>query len=524
MFSPLSLPLSFLSPFSSLTAILEGLDSLLSTCSSHPILTAILEVVDFFFPSAKTISPPSSLSVLAPALAPAAPAGLKFTFGVELECVFAFHESLLTDHLKSINSGTTIVKDLTDEMRLDFRRCHIKYFPTRPMYMGWGLTSDVPRLASGEVTPIGLRLKKFQCRPYADEILQLVLPLLPPGTDVQSIVYQGKRETFSQWHICEDTSIMGADKKTLLANLGDRIDEAESWDSHGIEMVSRVLEPSPAAFEEIGNYLTALRGNSASRHGALITDHCGMHVHIGLPPPPNAKDGDALPSFDLPTIQHLSYLLVMYEQEFSSLHPTSRHESDMGYGADIVSNLDDFYADMESRIVCDDDPWDEELDGPWDEASQAARCLPTPPTQPEFTYYGLSFSRVREMIFAPDMTMTNLVHMMCGSIKGRIVNYQYLLRDEHKARTIEFRQHAGCLQEADVRHWVQLLMKLVNKAHTMSQTVGVVLGEGDGWNGEGYPIVEDKRARGGVEEMLTVLEVDEEARSYWIKRSEAYAA
>ena len=450
-------------------------------------------------------------------------AGLKFTFGVELECVFAFHESLLTDHLKATNSTAVIVKDLTDDMRRDFRRCRVDYLVTRRQYMGWALTSPVPLLPSGEKTPTGDRLDKFGCRPYADEILHIALPLLPPNTDFQSLVYQGKRDTFSQWHVCEDTSIMGVDKETLVARLGDRIDDVGTWDSHGLELVSRILEPSPAAFAEISSYLTSLRGNAASRHGALITDHCGMHVHIGLPPPADAQRGDLLPSFDLPTIQHLSYLLVMYETEFSSLHPAARREGDMSR-TDVASNLDDFYADMESRMTYDDDDWDPEL-----EDDDVAMSLLTPPATPspaqdcEEPYYGLSFSRAREMIFASDMTMAKLVKMMCGTTKGHIVNFQYLLRDEHCARTIEFRQHAGCLEEDDVRHWVELLMKLVNKAYTMSQTVGVVLGGDGGWNGEGYPNLEDKRNGGGVAELMDVLEVEQPARDYWMERCKKFA-
>lgn len=449
-------------------------------------------------------------------------ADLKLTFGVELECVFGFHESLLIEHLKTVNGAATdIVKDLTDDMRLDFRRCRTDYLVTRRQYMGWALTSPVPLLPSGKRTPTGNRLEKYGCRPYADEILHVALPLLPAGTDFQSLVYQGKRDTFSQWHVCEDTSIMGADKQTLLAELQDRIDDVATWDSHGLELVSRILEPTPAAFAEISSYLSSLRGDAASRHGALITDHCGMHVHIGLPPPANAGDGELLPSFDLPTIQHLSYLLVMYETEFSSLHPASRREGDMSR-TDVASNLDDFYADMESRMTYDDDDWDPELEDD-DAAMSLLTPPPTPPQDCEEPYYGLSFSRAREMIFAPEMTMPKIVKMMCGTTKGHIVNFQYLLRDEHCARTIEFRQHAGCLDEDDVRQWVQLLMKLVNKAYTMSQTVGVTLGPDGGWNGEGYPNLDDKRNGGGVAELMDVLEVDQPARDYWMARYERFA-
>lgn len=446
-----------------------------------------------------------------------AAADIKLTFGVELECVFGFHESLLVEHLKTLNvAASAIVKDLTDDMRLDFRRCRMDYMVTRRQYLSWALTSPVPLLPSGEQTPTGLRLEKFGCRPYADEILHVALPLLPAGTDFQSLVYQGKRDAFSQWHVCEDTSIMGADKKTLVASLGDRIVDASTWDSHGLELVSRILEPSPAAFAEISSFLSSLRGDGASRHGALITDHCGMHVHIGLPPPVGAQNGDVLPSFDLSTIQHLSYLLVMYETEFSSLHPASRRQGDMAQ-IDVASNLDDFYADMESRIIYDDDDWDPELEDDDDAEKSLLTPPPTPPSDCPEPYYGLSFSRAREMIFAPGMTMTKLVKMMCGTTKGHIVNFQYLLRDEHCARTIEFRQHAGCLDAADVREWVQLLLKLVKKAHLMSQTVGA------DWNGEGYPHLEDKRDGGGAAELMEVLEVDQPTRTYWMARVERFS-
>lgn len=455
--------------------------------------------------------------------AAAAAADIKLTFGVELECVFGFHESLLIEHLKTLGvDPSAIVKNLTDDMKLDFRRCRMDYMLTRRQYMSWALTSPVPLLPSGEQTPTGLRLENFGCRPYADEILHVALPLLPAGTEFQSLVYQGKRDTFSQWHVCEDTSIMGADKQTLVASLGDRIVDASAWDSHGLELVSRILEPSPAAFAEISSFLSSLRGDAASRHGALITDHCGMHVHIGLPPPAGAQNGDVLPSFSLSTIQHLSYLLVMYETEFSSLHPAPRRQGDMSQ-IDVASNLDDFYADMESRMTYDDDDdWDPELD---DDDNIAAQSLLTPPPTPPPSsdcpepelYYGLSFSRAREMIFAPGMTMTKLVKMMCGTSRQHIVNFQYLLRDEHCARTIEFRQHAGCLDADDVREWVQLLVKLVKKAHIMSQTVGA------DWNGEGYPHLEDKRDGGGAAELMEVLEVDQPTRTYWMARVERFS-
>lgn len=59
---------------------------------------------------------------------------MQATFGI---CVFAFHESLLQNHLNSIGDSSAIIKDLTEKQRIQLRTGGLDYFKTRPKYIGW---------------------------------------------------------------------------------------------------------------------------------------------------------------------------------------------------------------------------------------------------------------------------------------------------------------------------------------------------------------------------------------------------
>ena len=456
---------------------------------------------------------------------------LEVTFGVEFECVFAFHESLLRHHLSSAGDNSTIIKEIPDDTRRDFRRCANDYLLSRPMYMGWGLTSAVPLLASGERSGADLieeRRAKFGYRPYADEILHVAKPIFPQGTDTQSLIYQGKRSDFTQWHISEDTSIMGASKADLLARLGDRIKNPIEWDSHSLELVSRILSPTPDAFSEITTYLDSLHGTASSRHGAFVTNHCGMHVHIGLPSPTDAAPGSDLPTFDLPTLQHLAYILIMYEDEISNLHHPSRREGSAASQTDIASNREIIYDEMAAAAMPplddDNDDWiaeflanpDAEMPPPCDGdnndhedgAEQVDESI------------RLDFVRIR--IFDPDMTITKLSRLMCGGSKNHIVNFTYLARAATLPRTIEFRQHEACLDSEAVRWWVLFLTGLVQMAHRMANQYEMPINDG-GWNGEGYPHT-DTAGGAKIGELFEMMGFDEEGREYYRRKVAGYAA
>lgn len=214
---------------------------------------------------------------------------LDLTFGIEVEFILAFDEPMLQQQLDRAGDTSRIVKDLTEEQRIKLRTSGLSYAHTRRQYMGWALTSEVEPSSAGRpiprIDPYVNAHREFGFRAYEDEISYVAQSLLPGPPDVQSIRKDGKRVDFSRWYISDDASLLGVDKSTLIENLGGRVKNIDNWDSHGVELVSRLLPATSTSFEEIGQHLEPLRGTASSRHGSMITPHCALHVHVGFDDP-----------------------------------------------------------------------------------------------------------------------------------------------------------------------------------------------------------------------------------------------
>lgn len=459
------------------------------------------------------------------------------TFGVELECVFGFHESLLQQHIDRTDSDSRIIKDIPEDVRQEFRQGPEMYRQTRPCYIGWALTGPTA-FPSARDDPQGLgwferARQEFGYRPYGDEILQLAQGILGPTVDVHR--GRRKRQDFNRWHLTVDTSLVGATKEELQSNLGDRIaDSVDNWDSSGVELVSRILPPTEESFDEISQYLDLLKGNSQSGHGAFTDEYCALHVHVGLPP--SNDPNEPAPVFDLPTLQHLAYILVMYEAEINKLHPRStRGPYSTAALTDCKTNLDAFYADSEAAFIAKEAAAAAEeetnantktsrstpdipdidsptlnpplsLSSPTNGASATLSDSSGNPDSSEPTHEiildpitntpilipidgpsHLSLHRARHRIFAPTTTLPTLVATMSAGVRERIVNWTYLLRSgAGEARTVEFRQHEGCLDSEGVRSWVWFCVGLVRVANRMAREWGVGV-EGREYAGQGYP-------------------------------------
>ena len=200
---------------------------------------------------------------------------------------------------------------------------------------------------------------------------------------------------------------------------------------------------------------------------AFTTEHCGLHVHIGLPTPPDLKPGTPPPTFSLATLQHLAYLSVIYEKAISTLHPPHRREHSPASLIDLQTNLDNFI----DEPTYDLSDWNDDAD------------IPTTPITDEEAP-PISFAKARAKIFSPDMTIPLLASLMGGKTKGHIVNWSYVARTNGLARTLEFRQHAGELRGEEVRWWVGFCVGLVRLAEERGRELGNCLKEWRG--GEGY--------------------------------------
>ncbi|MCJ1460050.1 hypothetical protein MMC28_010429 [Mycoblastus sanguinarius] len=434
------------------------------------------------------------------------------TFGLEFECLLAFHESLLQGH--------TPVKDIPEEVRCQMCQSSQANIARAPKYMGWGLVTPTNYPEGIEEHHFqeffASHLEKFGYRGYAGEILQLAQTILPPNVSIHDS-FAKKYTDFSQWHLTHDRSLVGVDKSTLASQLASQkisVDSIEDWDSHGIELVTRALPYTPASMSEVNTYLSSLLSSgspniSEVKHTAFATTQCGFHIHVGLPTPPNHQVGTAPPTFTLPTLQHLAYILVMYESAMSQLHPEHRRAGSEVSFTDLQTNLDNFLE--EPTYDDDDDSWiDDFISGTSDGSLPSG--FDDSPVAP------FKFANVRAKIFHPNQTIPGLATLMGSSVKGRIVNWQYIARTNGAARTLEFRQHEGTLSAESVKWWVEFVVGLVRLAELNGRKYGA-----EGYAGEGYPHVEWNEGL-RPEDLFELMGMEDEGRKYFEGRMKSFGA
>ena len=362
------------------------------------------------------------------------------TFGVEIELLLLFHEELLLPHLPG---GAEILKPpYPADAATIAPRFHSGPYNAMP-YQSWCLRNAGHDSRSREFG------RDF--RGYDTEVLEIVQKLLleqgpqEGKTGLSAVVMSDPKTArdFSVWSITNDASLRGLscnDKIELLLKLGISATDADMYDTFGIELPSRVYHfaDTPTWQSEIGYVLETVRGAPLPyhHHHGFVTQRCGLHVHIGKPTP-----------FTLKQLKTLSHLLVLYEKRINSLHPWHRSEEGcFSETWELHSNLDAFGIEpivpdspvSGEEVVLDDD---DEVDPAWE------------------------MRRLAHETISATATTDSLVKLMCPSGKAHIVNLTYLLpkrQDAGFAPTIEFRQHAGCLDMEPVAWWVHFLGSLVN--------------------------------------------------------------
>lgn len=464
------------------------------------------------------------------------------TFGVEFEAVLAFHEDLLKKHLNTIGNNSTIKKDIPEDIRRDLKQVHSRYAEDRPKYMGWGLTAPTtytgvnPRRKGQDF--FQAHLEKYTYRGYAGEIMTLAQSLLPANVRANDDA-DPQDGNYLSWYLTHDTSLVGASEEELATHLqhsGRNIlpTELKNWNSHPIELVTRVLPFVPSSFDEIGRHLAPLHSKPEEQYTTLVSGYCGLHVHVGVPVPENHIVGAAPPTFELPTLQHLAYILVMYEKSLNMLFPKSRRVGNTAADLDLQTNLGSFFPEPEeyteeqwaayfaqqglenagaeagassSETNDNDDPAPPESDSP-----------PSCPTEP--------FSAIRAKIFAKDQAIPDLGELIGGLDKHHIVNWQNVRTLSKSIQTIEFRQHEGTLDPVAVKHWVTFVVGLVRLAQEMGRVHGVGNFDEEGtwvtYEGEGYPYQEWSEGM-SVGDLMKLMGMEEEEKAYFERRLEEFA-
>ena len=137
---------------------------------------------------------------------------LQLTFGVEFECVFAFHEPLLQQHLDKVHDSSKIIKTISEAARVKLNRAPQRHLTTRRTYNSWGLTSPTQYPYGDE--ELGFQdsaeehRQEYGYRGYGNEVLYIAHSILPSGVAVHDS-FARKREDFSTWHLANDTTLVG---------------------------------------------------------------------------------------------------------------------------------------------------------------------------------------------------------------------------------------------------------------------------------------------------------------------------
>ena len=345
------------------------------------------------------------------------------TFGIELECIFAFKESLLG--LKTVPSEHTFgpVKNLPYELRSlewDFNRTARRFHRS---YNSWGAIQNSPFLVDEDHREWPALAV---IRPYDKEPQKIASQLLKHYCNLTfKIPERDKVDNFQYgtWHVGPDVSVTGVGSANLPRYLPDRIKVTESqhWDSFGIELISRVFEHgNDEDMQEIENVVKAIQGTPRSTYGAFNTNQTGFHVHV------------LSPSFA--ALKELAYLLLVYEEGINCINAPCRKP--------------DHPVQDQGNVGFNTLEGDKDFEGQWD------------PDSGGFQEATTLLERRAKIEACQDV---GELSMLIGPDKSY---YVVIMRADDSTylkstRTIEFRYHRGTLDFQAIRWWVEFCTGII---------------------------------------------------------------
>lgn len=254
------------------------------------------------------------------------------TRGVEMELIFAFHESEIVHRVVDEPIGNILPnkseKNLPYKLRardiLWALRAKLIEGRTQPYFTRCIFMAYPNRVYNSSGTRNSNDTPAQQVNPYYSEPLEIVRKHLSANTQdldyevlKDAIPLRDKTDEFynakPRWLIMSDPGVVGIGSENIPRWLPSRVmrDGADDWDSYGIELNSPVFNTSSDQGEnEIAQIVSALNSES-NTVGAFITSQCGLHVHVQAPEP-------------LAVLKKLALILVVYEQEIALMHPQFR--------------------------------------------------------------------------------------------------------------------------------------------------------------------------------------------------------
>jgi hypothetical protein len=411
----------------------------------------------------------------------------QLTFGVEIEGILAFHYDKLQEFIDAHLHGASIVKELSPEQESCLRS---KRYTSGP-YNSWALSNagenkmTISPTASHPSGPI---------RAYKSEPLHILLDLLSSkGGKPIHLHYpedHSKPAEYKDWTLTFDDSIISLthEEKTVAFPQLIPTTETENWDSYGFELVSPPYLDS-AITQAHHDISSMIAGLATPKTGMAANATCGVHVHIGLPS-----------SACLPTkvVQHLAYLVVVYEDEISRLHPAHRRQR----VTEIESNRLNFCAEG-------DDPRDRCESGAIDESTGEIQIQ-------TFQSVYKALGEIRRVLFEEaDRTADPVRYVVerMGRARGYAYNFSALVKREGP-KTVEFRQHAGSIDAGEIQHWIGFCVGLVALA---SRYAAAAAGTTDGCK------VQHWGDRVSIEDLWEEMGLEAEGRQFYREKMALYA-
>ncbi|KAG9957427.1 hypothetical protein KCU61_g9142, partial [Aureobasidium melanogenum] len=359
------------------------------------------------------------------------------TFGLEYELKLRVTASQLRQELQS-DPTTKNIEVVTDAGQVRLSKVGPQYLQNDYLNFAFRDNTSHPQR-----TTLVSKVTGEQCefRGYSTEALRIVQKRLQAVSGYEATaIYQGqgKQADFSSapLYLTHDASLNGLNKAAKIATGLCTSDQADTTDFIGTEIVTAPRNSPQEACDEANKISSALRSDGLDY---LIDDECAMHIHVGN------QDGTR---FNIKTLQHLAYLVLIYEHEFARMTVPRKRGSDF----ETRSNRLDFATECPSpephhAYLCDQ------------------RGVNTEGSV-EVIWNYQSLSDIRKALFddvdSAEDPYKAFVNLMGD--KGHIVNFSYSACDitnSEPAATIEFRQHQGTLNGDDVLHWARHCTALV---------------------------------------------------------------
>ena len=443
----------------------------------------------------------------------------KLSIGIELECFFAFHQHVLEHVLDRAGSGTRIVKDLSDEQRIQLAVGAGSSGNTAP-YQSWGLTNrdsdrmDFPRRITLDQS----------ARSYSYEPLSIAADVIGQGVSVRcDDRLWSNLDHDDVWQVAHNGDLPGLSKDVLREELAGQVavEELEKWDCVDIRLTSRLI-PAPTSsmdsnpFDEIARVMNLLRGSHHLGYRTFATNQCGIRVRLGL-------DGRLLHhTAPLQVLQHLAYILVLYEKVIDSLHPPHRRGEEWSLSIERNSIKRARVGNREYFLA-----------NPMLSTSPSYAAMYLENGNLFLSHQVLAPIDIIQYLIFSQLDTDALASIMSPPGNRNMVNWTDLTETEASneaiPRFIDFRQHEATLDPLEIEHWIRFVVSLLQAAQIKIATPTPWLGPGQdalidafiddaAKEGQKYNISTLEDIHAYPTSFMYLLNLDSAAQEHWMRR------